>query len=198
LLFFFATKNWSDVLKRIFIICSFIISISFLTLRFPYVLKASRIGNEIMTAAPVIPDKSVVLNLHFDDWQQLKSGNDSLFHKDGSFIHFSDFIGALSEKHLVMLMNYEAEINYFPVNWQPGKNPRESIAGLIPGSYPPCGDISLYEQQIKQKIDYVLIQNWRSDFENIPCVKRLIAQLNSNFSLIYESKNKYVIVLKRS
>ncbi|MBK7692623.1 MAG: hypothetical protein IPJ31_16460 [Bacteroidetes bacterium] len=198
LLFFFATKNWSDFLKRIFIICSFIISISFLTLRFPYVLKASRIGNEIMTAAAVIPDKSVVLNLHFDDWQQLQSGKDSLFHKDGSFIHFSDFIGALSEKHLVMLMNYEAEINYFPVNWQPGKNPRESIAGLIPGSYPPCGDISLYEQQIKRKVDYVLIQNWRSDFENIPCVNRLIAQLNSNFSLIYESKNKYVIVLKRS
>lgn len=198
LVLFFATKNWNDLAKRIFISCSFIISISFLIIRFPFVMKANNIGKEIMTATNVIQDKSVVLNLHFDDWQQLSGGKDSLFHKDGSFIHFSDFIGAQREKHLVMLMNYEAEINYFPVNWQSGKNPRETIAGLIPGNYPPCGDIALYEQQIDRKIDYVLIQNWRSDFENFPCVKSLINQLNSNFSLVYESKNKYVIVLKRN
>ncbi len=198
LLLFFATKNWSDFAKRIFIICSFIISISFLVIRFPYVMKANHIGKEIMTASDVIKDKSVVLNLHFDDWQQLENGKDSLFHKDGSFIHFSDFIGAQSDKHLIMLMNYEAEINYFPVNWQADKNPRTTIAGLIPGNYPPCGEIALYEQQIDRKIDYVLIQNWRKDFENVSCVKSLISQLNANFSLIYESKNKYVIVLKRN
>jgi hypothetical protein len=198
LVLFFATKNWNDFAKRIFISCSFILSISFLIIRFPFVMKANNIGKEIMTATNVIQDKSVVLNLHFDDWQQLDGGKDSLFHKDGSFIHFSDFIGAQGNKHLVMLMNYEAEINYFPVNWQPGKNPRETIAGLIPGNYPPCGDIALYEQQIDRKIDYVLIQNWRSDFEKMPCVKSLIAQLNANFSLVYESKNKYVIVLKRN
>ena len=97
-----------------------------------------------------------------------------------------------------MLMNYEAEINYFPVNWQAGKNPRQSISGLIPGNYPPCGDISLYEKQINKKIDYVLIQNWRKDVENIACVKDLISQLNAQFSLVYESPNKYVIVLKRN
>ncbi len=198
LIAFFATKNWNDFSKRIFIISSFVISVSFLIIRFPFVLKANQIGQEIMTATEVIKDKSVVLNLHFDDWQQLDHGRDSLFHKDGSFIHFSDFIGAQKDKHLIMLMNYEAEINYFPVNWQPGKNPRESIPGLIPGIYPPCGDISLYEKQVNREIDYVLIQNWRKGFENIECVKNLIAQLNLNFSLLYESKNKYVIVLKRN
>lgn len=198
LILFFACKNWNDILKRIFIVSSFLISCSFLIIRFPYVLKANHIGKEIMTAANVIDDKSVVLNLHFDDWQQLDQGRDSLFHKDGSFIHFSDFIGAEKNKHLIMLMNYEAEINYFPVNWQAGKNPRESIAGLIPGTYPPCGRISLYEQQTGRKIDYVLIQNWRKDAENYPCVKDLIAQLNTDYSLVYESSQKYVIVLKRN
>lgn len=198
LILYFATKNWNDLSKRIFIIAAFIISTSFLIIRFPFVLKANNIGKEIMTADAVIPDKSIVLNLHFDDWQQLNNGTDSLFHRDGSFIHFSDFIGAQNNKHLIMLMNYEAEINYFPVNWQAGKNPRQSISGLIPGNYPPCGDISLYEKQINKKIDYVLIQNWRKDVENIACVKDLISQLNAQFSLVYESPNKYVIVLKRN
>lgn len=196
LLFFFATKNWHDTARRMFIICSLLISVSFLVIRFPYVLKANAIGKEIMTAADMIPDKSVVLNLHVDDWQQLENG-DSLFHKDGSFIHFSDFLGALKNKHLILLMNYEAEINYFPVNWQPGKNPGQSIAGLIPGHYPPCGNIAAYETQIGRKIDYLLIQNWRRDSENTSCIKDLIAQLNANYSVVYESKNNYVMVLKR-
>ncbi len=198
LLFYFATKNWNELSKRLFIICSFLISVSFLVIRFPYVIKANQIGKEIMSASAYIPDKQVVLNLHFDDWQQLDGGKDSLFHHDGSFIHFSDFIGAAKDKHLIMLMNYEAEINYFPVNWQPGKNPRESIPGLIPGNYPPCGEIALYEKQMGRNIDYVLIQNWRKDAELFPCVQQLITQLNNHFSVIYESKNKYVILMKRN
>ncbi|HMN32033.1 MAG TPA: hypothetical protein PKA54_01530 [Chitinophagaceae bacterium] len=197
LLLFFSTKNWSDLSKQLFISSAFIISISFLIIRFPYVLKANEIGKEIMTAGEHIEDKSVVLNLHFDDWQRIKNADDSLFQLDGSFIHFSDFIGAQKEKHLIMVMNYEAEINYFPVNWQAGKNPRESIAQLIPGNYPPCGDILSYEQQIHRKINYVLIQNWRKDFEKIECVQQLINQLNNHFVMIYQSKNKYVAVLKR-
>ena len=199
LLLYFATKNWNDFTKRIFIISSFIISITFLVIRFPFVLQANDIGKEIMTANEYIDNNSIVLNLHFDDWQQINNHTDSLFQRDGSFIHFSDFLGAEKDKHLILLMNYEAEINYFPVNWQVGKNPRESIAGLIPGTtYPPCGNIALYEKQIGKKIDYVLIQNWRQPFENNACVKDLLKQFNENYSNIYESKNKYVIVLKRN
>ncbi len=197
LLLFFSTKNWSEISKRIFIISAFAISIGFLIIRFPYVLLANKIGKEIMTADKYIKDKSVVLNLHFDDWQRIKNGKDSLFQLDGSFIHFSDFIGAEKNKHLIMLMNYEAEINYFPVNWQAGKNPRESIPNLIPGTYPPCGDIPLYEKQINRKIDYVLIQNWRKDFENVECIQQLVSQLNEHFVMIYQSENKYIAVLQR-
>lgn len=197
LIFFFATKNWSNVVKQFFILSSFLILLSFLIIRFPFVLKANQIGKEIMTANEFIPDKSVVLNLHFDDWQRIQNGKDSLFQLDGSFIHFSDFLGAEKHKHLILLMNYEAEINYFPVNWQPGKNPRQSIPGLIPGNYPPCGNVLDYETQIGRKIDYVLIQNWRKDFEKIDCVQQLISQLNNHFIMIYESPNNYIAVLKR-
>jgi hypothetical protein len=188
LLLFFATKQWTKHLKNIFIGLSFLISITFLVIRFPYVMKANTIGKEIMKAGNFIDDKCIILTIHMNDWQALSKG-DSLFQKDGSFIHFSDFIGA--EKHLMMPMNYEAEINYFPVNWQPHMNPRESIASLIPGQYPPCGDISLYEKQIGRPIDYILIQN---KFNELLC-NDVTLFLNTFYTKTYS--NSFVELYKR-
>ncbi|MBP6624840.1 MAG: hypothetical protein KA198_06695 [Chitinophagaceae bacterium] len=194
LLFYFATKLWSDVSRTIFMAATLIISVTFLVIRFPYVMRANNIGKEIMTASPFINDHSVVLNLHMDDWQQIGKG-DSLFHHDGSFIHFSDFIGA--EKHLIMIMNYEAEINYFPVNWQALKNPRESIPAMIPGIYPPTGDFQLYEKQIGRKLDYVLIQNWRKKPSADQAFLQTMTLIERNFTKIYESPNSAVLVYQR-
>jgi len=196
LLLYFATKKWTELAKIIFISSSFLISITFLIIRFPYVLKASEIGKEIMSSSQYIEDKSVILNLHFDYYQQLPN-HDSVFHHDGSFLHFSDYLGAVKNKHLILLNNYEAEINYFPVNWQPGMNPRSTMSGFIQGNLPPCGDYHLYEDQVNKKIDYILFQNWRQDALYNPCTKILIEKINLDFTKVYESKNKYVIVFKR-
>jgi hypothetical protein len=128
-----------------------------------------------------------------DDWQQL-GGRDSLFHKDNSFIHFSDFLGAERGKSMILLNNYEAEINYFPVNWTPGMNPRASISGMIPGNYPPTGNILAYEQQSGGRIDYVLLQNDR-DWGTADDALRL--QIDSLFTSVYTDPNRYVVLYKR-
>jgi len=196
LLLYFATKRWTDLAKHLFIVCSFLISISFSIIRLPYIMHASRIGKEIMSASPYIRDESVVLNLHFDYWQRLSTG-DSLFQQDGSFLHFSDFLGAEKNKHLIMLNNYEAEINYFPVNWQAGMNPRQTVAGFIQGELPPCGDYHFYEQQSKRRIDYILFQNWRADALGNPCVKQLLHDIDEDFDKVYDSPHHYIVVFQR-
>jgi hypothetical protein len=192
LLFFYATKAWHATMKQLFIGVSFVISVAFLVIRFPFVTKANRIAQEIMKAGDSIEDKSVVLNISMDAWQQLPN-HDSLFHKDGSFIHIGDYIGAEKNKHLVLAMNYEAEINYFPVNWQAGKNPRESVEGLIPGNYPPCGDVMAYEKQLNRRLDYVLLQNIRS---YPTCSQAMMNSILTNFTKVYGSK--YVELYKRN
>ena len=191
LLLFYATKAWQASMKQLFIGFSFVISIAFLVIRFPFVMKANRIAQDVMKAGEHIEDKSVVLNLSLDAWQHLPNG-DSLFHKDGSFIHIGDFIGAAKNKHLILAMNYEAEINYFPVNWQQGINPRESIEQLIPGTYPPCGNVMDYELQLNRKLDYILIQNPRM---YTSCTDKLMLSIKSNFDKIYS--NTYVELYKR-
>ncbi len=193
LLLFFASYHTTASSKLVFIALSVCITIAFQAIRLPWVMKANAVGKEIMSVSTMIEGKSVVLNIHLDDWQTLTS-KDKLFHHDGSFIHFSDYLGAEKNKHLIMVMNYEAEINYFPVNWAPGMNPRESIEGMIPGEYPPCGKILAYEQQIGRKVDYVLLQNYK---EYPLCSKDLQTQLDTLTSKLYESPNHYVKLYKR-
>jgi hypothetical protein len=55
------------------------------------------------------------MNLHFNDWQPMKSG-DSLFQKDASFIHFTDFLGAEKNKHLFsyIYMNFAVTVSAPP------------------------------------------------------------------------------------
>ncbi len=193
---FLATRNWNELMRWMYILSCFFITLSFLLIRFPYVLKAGKIGNEIMEAAPYIKNRSVVLNLHFDYWQKLARGG-QLFEKDGSFLHFSDFLGAEKNKHLILLNNYEAEINYFPVNWQPGINPRTSIAGMIQGTLPPCGDYHAYEKQTGKKIDYILCQNWDASLAKHPCVVSLMQQIQQEFTCVFDSRHHAIKVYKR-
>ncbi len=197
LILFLATRVWSDFQKNFFIISSLVITLLFLGIRFPYVLQANAVAKEIMTGADFVKDKSVVLNLHYDDWQQTNKG-DSIFQKDNSFLHFTDYYGALKNKHLIMLMNYEADINYFPVNWAEGKLPRRSINNMYAGKYPPCGDFTAYEKQAGHQIDYILLQNWRNEFINTQCTKELLTLMETvGFKKKYESPNQYIVIWER-
>ena len=160
-------------------------------------MQANTVAEEIMTGANYIEDESVILNLHYDDWQITDKG-DSIFQKDNSFLHFTDYYGAIKNKHLVLLMNYEADINYFPVNWAENKNPRYSINNMYAGTYPPCGDFTAYEKQVGRTIDYILFQNWRDEFANAKCTQDLLAKMKAEgFTKKYESTNQYIIVWGR-
>lgn len=197
LILFLACKKWQELHKGFFILTAFVISIFFLAIRFPSVMQANTVAKEIMTGAQYINDESVVLNLHYDDWQ-ITSKGDSIFQKDNSFLHFTDHYGALKNKHLVLLMNYEADINYFPVNWAANKNPRFSINNMYAGTYPPCGNFEAYEKQASTKIDYILLQNWRDEFASEVCTKKLLTQMKeAGFSKTYESPNKYIVIWAR-
>lgn len=197
IIMFLACKKWQELHKGFYIIATFVISICFLVIRFPSVMEANTVAKEIMTGEEYIKDESVVLNLHFDDYQIRKTG-DSIFQKDNSFLHFTDYYGAVKNKHLIMLMNYEADINYFPVNWAAGKNPRQSINTMYAGTYPPCGDFTAYEKQVGRKIDYILLQNWRESFRSHQCTQELFSKMQSKgFTKKYESPNKYIVVWGR-
>lgn len=172
-----AALPWSAALKHTVKVSGFMLASAFLLIRFPAAMQGARIVQEIRKAAAFIPKHSIVLNLDADAWA------DSLMQRDGSFLHAGDLLGTEQDKPVILLMNYEAEIDYFPVNWMPGMNPRQSIEGLIPGTYPPCGDPLAYERQIGRRIDRLTITNPKSYAQ--PCYHALRDSIQRHFEPVY-------------
>lgn len=194
-LLYAASTDINNEIKKIILMLSPALLITFLVIRFPTIQQVDIIAKDIMTASDLISDKSVVLNLHLDDAQHVSS-KEKLFECDSSFIHFSDYLGTFKKK-IILLNNYEADIPYFPVQWRPGVSPLYKIPGMIPGQYPPCDDYKKYEIQSGRQIDYILLQNNSAYPRSFDCVQNLISQLDSSFDKVYESPKRYISVYKR-
>lgn len=194
LLCLLANLTWQRWLKTTMSVVAIVYSVVILIIRLPIMLAASHIGQEMMAATNYIQPQSVVMNLHMDDWHVNENG-DSLFQKDGSFIHFTDYIGA--EKPLILINNYEAELHYFPVQWRPDKNPFYIIPNLLGGHYPPAGNLMQYERKTLHKINYVLIQQWNDKYLQQHSVKQLMDTIHSYFTIKFSSPKREIVLWQR-
>lgn len=196
LIFFLASIEFPDSIKTYSMFFCFALLGVLLAIRFPSVLKASDLSDELLSCRSEIRDQSVVLNLHMDDAHHL-SEKEVLFEADASFIHLTDYLGAYNDKHLILLNNYEADLNYFPVQWRPGMSPRFSAPGFNPGNYPPCDSYQNYEKATGTKIDYILLQNWNSKQKQQPCVQALMDSILIHFNQKFVSSSKHLLLFER-
>lgn len=195
-LLFLASIPFSEQLKPYLVFFSFTVFGVLLAIRFPSVLKASDISDELLSCRSAIRDHSVVLNLHVDDAHHLSDHN-VLFESDSSFIHLTDYLGAYPDKHLIMINNYEADLTYFPVLWRPGVSPRFIIPGFTPGVYPPCDQYRTYEQATHIRIDYIIFQNWSDRVKQRPCMQQLLDRIMMDYDQKFVSSSKHVLLFER-
>ena len=129
----------------------------------------------ISESARYIEDNSIVLPVNLsDNWLQG---------------HFSNYLG--SDKPLVILDNYEAQVGWFPVQWNPDGpkillGDRSSVSGL-----------AWYESKgttIRQ-IDYIFIYGNLSKLQDNKWLK-LNEILSSGYILEFESENKNIRLYK--
>jgi hypothetical protein len=193
---FMASVQWTDVFKKYIPLGACLLLIALLAIRFPAVLKASDLSEELLSCRKQIQDHSVVLNLHFDDAQQLPN-NKFLFEQDASFIHLTDYLGAYPDKHLILINNYEADLDYFPLHWRSGISTRFHTPGFTPGNYPPCDDYRTFEKQTHVRIDYILFQNWNSQFKQQACVQTMLDSIAVEFEPQDISASKHLILYRR-
>jgi hypothetical protein len=105
--------------------------------------------------------------------------------------HFSNYLGV--GKPIVILENYEASVNWFPlrVNWD--KVPRVQLANK--DNVSGMGWISNLNAKKNKQIDYVFLYGTTSKLEDVSLVE-LKTILKLNYNLIYTSTNKYVSLYK--
>jgi hypothetical protein len=107
-------------------------------------------------------------------------------------LHFSNYLGV--DKPMILLENYEASVDWFPIKWNYKKIPnillgdRNSISGIH--------WISNSNSMNIRQIDNILLYGNMSNINN-PNWKELKELLTSDFKLKYNSKNNYVMLYEK-
>src|SRR5204863_8300092 len=97
--------------------------------------------------------------------------------------NISNYLG--TDKHILVLDNYEAGREHFPLTWNPGMNP-VGLLGSFNGTLPLCADVSTFEKKTSKKIDYIIL--WKNDKELIDnCSRQIRETIKNNYQLVFKS-----------
>jgi hypothetical protein len=93
-----------------------------------------------------------------------------------------------TEKPMIILDNYEANMGYFPLNWKEGVNPYHhlSTGNGIEGQ-PPGADIAGYTKNTGVQIDYILMWCYDAKVADDDGYYKLQAQIDAGYHRVYAS-----------
>jgi hypothetical protein len=150
-----STYSVSKKIENTVAIFAIIITISFISIRFNNVISASNETKKLLLIAKKIETKKTILTIQYNT-----HGSKNQFEIDNSFLHIFDYIGAMQNKKLILLNNYEADLNYFSLHWRAGMNPRNYMPNIINGLPPLPSEMVQYELATNNKIDFII---WQDD-----------------------------------
>jgi hypothetical protein len=140
----------------LFIVINFV-NFSILAHNYKSVSNGGFMAKEIITASTLIEPYSTILPVNLSE-KHLYS-------------HISNYLG--SEKTVVILENYEATLDYFPLKWNYNKLPDcveanlaspDDIPNIIPYKYNQCINYILFVSDTRDKIDQMILQSIGNDY----------------------------------
>ncbi len=128
---------------------------------------------ELEKAADMVPANSVVLPVdRSDKW---------------IYGHFSNYLGI--NKPLVILENYEAELDYFPISWNDKKIPRFLFGEA--DSLSPCLKWKSQLANPAQIVDFILLIN-NLEIKDDTCTTKINEILNKFYTLLFKSNDNEI------
>ena len=185
IIFWFASVSYPKIISILASIAAVVVTICLLAVRMPVHAKASDLTEDYLSASAYIKPYTTVLPLSYNHYGTDRQGH-NITSSIWIFFHSLDYMGAAQP--LIMLGNYEAATNHFPLVWQPTKDPFIHL-GKNEGieSTPPCVNFDQYKQVSGENIDYVLLLCSPGQYINHYCTKDVQDKLNKEYTLIYTS-----------
>jgi hypothetical protein len=182
LLFFFlflivwlSTKHFPLWLETISFLIINYMNVALLKIYFVSTKNSNNISLSINEAVNHIKPNSIILPLNYSD--------------NMLFNHASNYLGI--EKPLVILENYEATLDYFPLKWN-----INTIPNLIISNTNNCLNFPKNERNKKKYIDYIFILTCKEKDSLYQCEDDIKNILNSNYHLEYNNDDKTVLLYK--
>jgi hypothetical protein len=141
--------------------------------------------SEIVAAGELIEPDHTLLFLSFAHQGETPDGQPLVF-RTAPFVHAGGYIAA--RKRLVDLSLYEANENYFPILYQPAKNPYRHLSVGLLGieEKPPRVEILAYPERTGGRVDYALLWGLRDEDRSGP-VMATLRQLAAGYEGIWKS-----------
>jgi hypothetical protein len=154
--------------------------------------------DEYLSAAPLIEPNSTVLPLCFAQGGRAPDG-DVFSPRVRLFLHAAGHLAV--QTGAIDLTNYEANTDYFPMEFRPDKNPyrhlglnQEMSEGGLEEEPP---KVAFYPPRAGIPVDYVLLWDWRKDRDDPAATQSIERQLNEGFELIQTSQPRGLMQLYR-
>ncbi len=139
---------------------------------------------EYVSAARFVEPNSTLLALTFSQGAAGEDGG-PLSWRVHPFLHAAGYVGA-AKPGVVVLNNYEARYDYFPVAFRPGRNPFDHIGEVGSPDLDPV-DFLTYPVRTGGRVDYVLLWGVREAQRGDSRVVDVYRQLGEGFRPIYRS-----------
>jgi hypothetical protein len=185
IIFWFVSVDLPKLISMLASFAAIVVTIGLLTVRMPVHAKASDLTEDYLSAATYIKPYSTVLPLSYNHYGTERQGR-NITSSIWIFFHSLDYMG--SSRPLIMLGNYEAATNHFPLVWKPNKDPFIHL-GKNEGieSTPPCVNFDQYRQASAEKVDYVLLLCYPGQYMNHYCTIDVQDKLNKDYTVVYTS-----------
>jgi hypothetical protein len=183
LLLWIAVQPLGRRAERALVALALTTAVGLLVVRLPRYAELNEYLAEYVSLGARLPRDAVVFPIGFAPYGAREDGS-ALSSRTLPFLHAAAWIAA--ERGVVDLLNYEADLGYFPVRFRPGANPyRLMRTGLE--TVPPCVSLNRYDRLAPRPMDFVLVWAARSADRAHPCVQAIFRHLEERFDLVATS-----------
>ena len=143
-------------------------------------IQLSKDAEVFYSASELIEPNSIVLPLNYStNWMHS---------------NISNYLG--THNHTIVLDNYEAGREHFPLAWRENRNP-VVLMGSFNGLPPLCANVFEFEKNTSRKIDYIILWRYQNKLTDT-CTLQIQSTLQANYRLCFKSLDKQLYMYKRN
>ena len=148
--------------------------------------------DDYLSGMALIEPNSTIMGLSFSDYG-VDSAGEPISTRVQIFEHTSDYI--VAERHVVSLVNYEANCGYFPLLYRGDRNPYRHIGEDLE-EQPAKIDFLSYPERTGGRVDYVLLWGYEYHADN-EHAQDIMRQLDAGYEEIHRSPKGLTTLYRR-
>jgi hypothetical protein len=190
------TIPWPRWLLRVACIAGFVLTATLFSMRLPSFALYSDAAEEFVTAKDHMKPYTTVVMLNYAPEGRLPNDDRPMGKHAYIFMHIAEYLGAL-QPH-IMLNNYEATTQWFPLQWKPNRDPYRYLAEFQGfEGWLPRANFETFRKETGKEVDYVIMWGLEEGLRDNPDVMLMRNRLDSGYVETYVSDGNRVRLYER-